>query len=77
MTITKRQLPTFLRFAKNPNLSQKLMLIGLAMTLFFIFLAFFAPVFQAWGWLQNPKEFLSNPIQEATISQTLVWYKSS
>lgn len=60
MTITKRQLPSFLRFAKNPNLSGQLMLIGLGITLFFIFLAFFAPVFQAWGWLQNPKEFLSN-----------------
>lgn len=60
MTITKRQLPKLGIFVKNPTLSHKLMQIGLAITLFFIFLAFFAPVFQAWGWLQNPKDFLSN-----------------
>ncbi|MBD2500358.1 ABC transporter permease [Anabaena azotica] len=60
MTITKRQLPKLGLFVKNPTLSHKLMQIGLAITLFFIFLAFFAPVFQAWGWLQNPKDFLSN-----------------
>ncbi|WP_026104404.1 ABC transporter permease [Anabaena sp. PCC 7108] len=65
MTITKRQLPNFFKFSKNPSLSQRLMLIGLGITLFCIFLAFLAPVFQAWGWLQNPKEFLSNPIHEA------------
>ena len=64
MTITKSRIPRFLNFAKS-NLSQKFMLIGLAITLSFIFLAFFAPVFQSWGWLQNPKEFLSNPIHEA------------
>jgi peptide/nickel transport system permease protein len=60
MTITKRQLPKLGLFVKNPTLSHKLMQIGLAITLFFIFLAFFAPLFQAWGWLQNPKDFLSN-----------------
>ncbi|HEY9801105.1 MAG TPA: ABC transporter permease [Leptolyngbyaceae cyanobacterium] len=60
MTITKRQFPKLGLFVKNPTLSHKLMQIGLAITLFFIFLAFFAPVFQAWGWLQNPKDFLSN-----------------
>ena len=27
-------------------------------------MAFFAPVFQAWGWLQNPQEFLTNPIHD-------------
>jgi peptide/nickel transport system permease protein len=64
MTITKRQLPAFLRFTQNPNLSIRLMLIGLGITLFFIFLACFTPVLQAWGWLQNPQEFLSNPIHE-------------
>lgn len=63
-TKTKRQQFSFLRFAKNLHLSQGLMLIGLLITLFLIFLAFFAPVFEAWGWLQNPKEFLTNPIHE-------------
>ncbi|MBW4477959.1 MAG: ABC transporter permease [Tolypothrix brevis GSE-NOS-MK-07-07A] len=64
MTVIKKPLPRFLRFANNPNLSQQLMLIGIAMTLFFVFLAFFAPVFQAWGWLQDPTDFLANPIHE-------------
>ncbi|WP_414575257.1 ABC transporter permease [Anabaena sp. CCY 9402-a] len=75
MTITKRHLPKLISFAKNPSLSQKLMLIGLAITLFFIFLAFFAPVLQSWGWLQNPKEFLSNPIQEAPSAKH--WFGTS
>lgn len=63
MTITKSKAPKFLP-AKSPSLSQQLMLIGLAITLFFIFLAFFAPAFQAWGWVQNPTESLINPIHE-------------
>ncbi|WP_341527870.1 ABC transporter permease [Nostoc sp. UHCC 0302] len=75
MTITKRQLPTFLRFSQNLNLSQQLMLIGLAMTLFFIFIAFFAPVFQALGWLQNPEDFLSNPIQNSPSAKH--WFGTS
>jgi peptide/nickel transport system permease protein len=75
VTITKRQLPNFFKFSKNPTLSQRLMLIGLGITLFFIFLAFFAPVFQAWGWLQNPKEFLSNPIHEAPSAKH--WFGTS
>ncbi|NEU80781.1 ABC transporter permease [Nostoc sp. UIC 10630] len=75
MAITKRRLPTFLQFGKSSNLSQKLMLVGLAITLFFIFLAFFAPLFQAWGWLQNPKDFLSNPIHEAPSAKH--WFGTS
>jgi peptide/nickel transport system permease protein len=38
--------------------------IGLAITLLFVFIAIFAPVFQAWGWLQNPTASLINPIHE-------------
>jgi peptide/nickel transport system permease protein len=63
MTIRKLRIPKFLNFAKS-SLSQKLVLIGLVITVLFIFLAFFAPVFQQWGWLQNPKESLSNPIHD-------------
>ncbi|MGH1396032.1 MAG: ABC transporter permease [Trichormus sp.] len=75
MTITKRYLPRWISFPKNPTLSQRLMIIGLGITLFFIFLAFFAPVLQGWGWLQNPKEFLSNPIQEAPSAK--YWFGTS
>ncbi len=64
MTVTKRQLPKFLRFSRRPSLSQQLMAIGLVITLIFVVLAVFAPTFQAWGWLQNPTESLINPIHE-------------
>jgi peptide/nickel transport system permease protein len=75
MTITTRQLPSFLKFTKNRTLSQGLMVIGLCITLFFIFLTFFAPIFQSWGWLQNPKEFLSNPIHDAPSAKH--WFGTS
>ncbi|MEO8892551.1 MAG: ABC transporter permease, partial [Coleofasciculaceae cyanobacterium] len=54
MTPTKLQLPQFLRFTERRSLSMYLMLVGLIITTFFIFIAIFAPVFQAWGWLQDP-----------------------
>lgn len=62
MTITKPQwLRNFAQF-KLSSLSQIMMLIGLVMTLFFIAIAVFSPLLQQWGWIQNPTEFLSNPI---------------
>ncbi|BDA66149.1 binding-protein-dependent transport systems inner membrane component [Calothrix sp. PCC 7716] len=51
------------------------MYVGLALTLFFIFLAFFAPVLQAIGILQNPTEFLSNPMHEAPSGK--YWFGTS
>jgi peptide/nickel transport system permease protein len=38
--------------------------IGLTITIIFLLIAVFAPVFQAWGWLQSPTESLINPIHE-------------
>jgi len=64
MTVTKRQMPRLLIFSGRPSLSLQLMGIGLAITLLFVFIAIFAPVFQAWGWLQNPTDSLINPIHE-------------
>ncbi|QLE58906.1 ABC transporter permease [Nostoc sp. TCL26-01] len=75
MTITKRQWPKLARFWQNPSLSQRLMLVGLAITVFFIFLAFFAPVLQSWGWLQNPKDFLANVPQEPPSAKH--WFGTS
>ncbi|MBW4634888.1 MAG: ABC transporter permease [Iphinoe sp. HA4291-MV1] len=75
MTITKSPQLRFLRFAKSPTLSQQLMLIGLAMTLFFLFLALFAPLLQALGLVQNPIDSLSNPIQEPPSLQH--WFGTS
>ncbi len=62
MTVTKTQLPRFFSFAKSPGLSQQLMLIGLVITFIFLFLALFAPLLQALGLLQDPTDFLSNPM---------------
>jgi len=49
MSVTKRQVPKFLRVSGRPSLSQQLMSIGLVITLMFLLIAVFAPVFQAWG----------------------------
>lgn len=59
MTVSKSPAPA--RFLTRLTLSQKLALVGLVMTLGFVFIALFAPIFQGWGWLQSPTEFLSNP----------------
>ena len=75
MAITKSPLPKFLRLPKNPSLSQRMMLIGLIMTLFFLFLAFFTPVLQAVGLLQNPKEFITHPIHQPPSLQH--WFGTS
>jgi peptide/nickel transport system permease protein len=75
MTIIKRRLPTFLNLARKSNLSQRLMLVGLTITLLFIFLAVFAPLFQAWGWLQDPKAFLDNLIHDPPSAKH--WFGTS
>ncbi len=64
MTATKRKLPKILFSGSRPSISQRLMLVGLVMSLFFLLIALFGSVFQAWGWLQNPSESLINPIHE-------------
>ncbi len=64
MTPTRLRFPQLLRFIERPSLSMQLMLVGFVITLFFVFVAIFAPMFQAWGWLQNPTESLANPIHE-------------
>ncbi len=75
MSISKSRGSKFLRFVKNSNISQRFMIYGLAITLFFIFLVFFAPAFQAWGWLQNPTDSLINPIHEPPSAKH--WFGTS
>jgi peptide/nickel transport system permease protein len=58
---TSIRLPRQLRL----TLSQSLTLIGLAIALGFIAIAFLAPTLQNIGWLQDPTEALANPIHEA------------
>ncbi len=75
MTVTKRYLPKFIRFSGRASLSLQLMRVGLAITLIFLGIAILAPVFQAWGWLQNPTESLINPIHEPPSLQH--WFGTS
>lgn len=51
------------------SLSNILMLVGLTITIIFIFLAFFAPLLQNIGLIQNPLESLKNPIHQAPNAQ--------
>lgn len=69
------QLHSGLRISKFPSLSTQLMVVGLSITLFFVFIAVLAPTFQAWGWLQNPTESLINPIHEAPSGR--YWFGTS
>jgi peptide/nickel transport system permease protein len=59
----------FVRFLQTPSLSQRLMFIGIAITLGFILIAVFSPLLQSWGWMQNPTEGLANPIHEPPNSR--------
>jgi len=69
MTFAKLPLPRFFRVLKHPTLSVQFMLLGLVITLVYVLVAFLAPVFQAWGWLQSPTEFLINPTHEPPSAQ--------
>ncbi|HIK53737.1 MAG TPA: ABC transporter permease [Synechococcales cyanobacterium M55_K2018_004] len=62
MTSTKARSLPWLNLAKAPSLSVQMMRVGLVITLMFVAIALLAPLMQAWGWLQNPMESLSNPI---------------
>lgn len=75
MAVTKSLRTNILRFTKTSSLSQKLMLIGSIITLFFIFLAFFAPLLQAVGLIQNPTDSLINPIHEPPSGK--YWFGTS
>ena len=60
MTSSRLSLSRLLR----PNLSSQLLVVGLAITVTFILIALLAPTLTAWGWLQDPTESLSNPINQ-------------
>ncbi len=63
------------RFFSRPNLSMQFLLVGLVITFAFVLVAVFAPTFQAWGWLQNPTESLTNPIHEPPSGR--YWFGTS
>ena len=65
------------RFAPlfQPNLSARLTLIGLVITLGFILLAILAPLLQGWGLIQDPTASLINPIHAAPSGEH--WFGTS
>jgi peptide/nickel transport system permease protein len=63
--MTSIRLPQLLRATERPSLSKQMMRIGATITLIFIAIALLAPLFQAFGWLQNPTEFLDNQPHQA------------
>lgn len=44
------------------SMNERLLFIGVGITLIYGLIALFAPLFQAWGWIANPEEFLDFPI---------------
>jgi peptide/nickel transport system permease protein len=46
-----------------------MMMVGIVITAAFVFIALFAPMFQHWGWIQNPTDALLNPIHQAPSPQ--------
>ena len=57
------------------NISRLLMVAGIVITAGFVFVALGAPLFQSWGWLQDPLLTLDNPIHEPPSPQH--WFGTS
>ena len=74
-TTNKLRLPQFLRISERRSLSMQLLRVGMVITVMFVLIAVLAPAFQAWGWIQNPLESLSNPIHEAPSGKH--WFGTS
>jgi peptide/nickel transport system permease protein len=65
MTFAKPRRPRFLKTLSQSGLSTQFMALGIVMSTIYICAALLSPLFQGLGWLQNPTEFLSNPINES------------
>jgi peptide/nickel transport system permease protein len=64
MTFAKARRPRFLKTLSQSGLSTQFMAVGIVLSALYVFAALFSPLFQSIGWLQNPTEFLSNPIND-------------
>lgn len=70
MILRSIRVPQFLKTAlfpapgKAPGVSLWLMWVGLVITIGFIVIALGAPLFETWGWIQDPTASLINPIHE-------------
>lgn len=57
-------LAKFFSLSSKPTISMQMMWVGLILTILFILIAIFAPLLENLGLLQDPQEFLSNPIHQ-------------
>ncbi len=64
MTFAKTRRPRFLKTLLQSGLSTQFMALGIVISTIYIFAALLSPLCQSIGWLQNPTEFLSNPIND-------------
>jgi peptide/nickel transport system permease protein len=65
MTPVKLPIDPFLK----PNLTTKLLVVGLVLTIIFILIALFSPLLQAFGLIQDPTDILSNyPLQAPSFA---------
>jgi peptide/nickel transport system permease protein len=65
MTFAKPRRPRFLKTLSQSGLSTQFMALGIVMSTIYVCAALLSPLLQGMGWLQNPTEFLSNPINES------------
>lgn len=75
MSLTKPRFPGLRLFSPQSSLSVQLMWVGIGITLIFLLAAIFAPLWQSWGWLQDPLESLANPIHQPP--STAHWFGTS
>jgi len=61
----RRPFPLFARLSEQSPLSLWFLAIGAVIVLAIAALALSAPLLQSWGWIQDPNEALSNPINAA------------
>jgi peptide/nickel transport system permease protein len=65
MTVAKRPKLNLFGIFRRPSLSIFFLMVGVLITLLFILIALLSPVFQSWGWLQDPTVSSINPQGEA------------
>lgn len=66
----------FPKLLSFPNhFSTRLLGIGIMITLGFIVIALCCPLWQSWGWIQNPQDSLTNPIHQSPNGQ--YWFGTS
>lgn len=64
-------LPRFFQISGKSSISMQMMRVGLIITIIFILIAVLSPILENLGLLQDPQEFLSNPIHQPPSFQHL------